>query len=264
MWKCPICKTDNQENRICVKCGFDDSLNYLSHKTIGHLPDIVALQFVKDIEEQSVMVVGEGNMRKTLKKVSCIYCENEWYVDEAKKDRVKVCPFCKKEIEKDYTFELLKKLLVEEEGVTESLANILVSNLKGEVLKSKGQVSVAGTTQNKPTEKTSSLSGGKFEKQVKLTYKECSRLKGLSWNAGTRFDIPEGYTHIMSLGLEPVRWDAREIRIPKSVRYIAPDALKGFRDLQRVIVHPENKVFEIQQGALLNKITKEVLWNEKK
>jgi len=253
MWKCPICKTDNQENRICIKCGFDDSSNYLHHKTIGQLPDTMLQKFVKDVKEQSVMVLGEKELEKTLKKVTCIYCDNEWYVEKEKKDQVKVCPFCKKAVETEATFKKIQRLLVEETGITENYALEITNILKNAVHEMTASIKEKEKTFDKPPKKQE-MPGVKVENEVKLTYKECSRLKGLSWNAGRRFDVPEGYTHIMEQGLAPVRWEVRELRLPKSLRYIAPEALKGCRELRKIIVHPQNQHFvtvtEDKDGAV--------------
>lgn len=324
MWKCPICKTDNKDNRICVKCGFDESANYLHYKTIGQVPVEIAEEFAKEIQEYSLVIVCEDAEYKTLKKVNCIHCDNEWYVEESKKGQVKACPFCKKEIpvkkvfekidsldkalhtvivnegkhivkkpevlsgyllniapqlEKEIkiltrilteeyallwleafkqdekqqadTFVKLQNLFVEEEGVSEKWAATLVSGLKGAVLYSKG---IESNRDNLL------INAEDDENVVKLTYKECSRLKGLSRNSTTRFDVPEGYTHIMRSGLAPYRWEITVLGIPESVRYIDEEALFGCRFLEKIIVHPKNQYFVIVNGALYDRETDQRLW----
>lgn len=256
MWKCPICKTNNKENKTCKKCGFDNSSNYLYYKTVARLPDEVLEKYAKYNEGECAVILAENDVDRGLGKVRCLYCDNEWYVAKEKKEQVKVCPFCKKEIVLGGIFRKLERLLIEEEGVSVNMAESLVKSFKDIVINTKEKV----MPDNQRLMKNPESSIEKLEKNVCFTYSECSKQKGLSWNASKTWEIPEGYTHVMRGGLSPIKDEVEELKIPKSVRYIDLEELRGCKLLKKIILDPQNQHFKMINGALYSMITKTKIW----
>ncbi|WP_288682509.1 toll/interleukin-1 receptor domain-containing protein [uncultured Eubacterium sp.] len=98
------------------------------------------------------------------------------------------------------------------------------------------------------------------EKEKKLTYSECMDLDEEYNKITNTFNIPDGYTYVTKLGLEPYSLHMKCLVIPKTVTYIDPKALKNCHCLEQIKVSKDNPVYEAKNKRLIEKATNTLIW----
>lgn len=79
---------------------------------------------------------------------------------------------------------------------------------------------------------------------------------------GSHVDIPNGVKVIGEAAFENI-YNLNSISIPKSVEYISGNPFYGCKNITSVYVDPENETYCSNEGSLINKKTKEVLFTTK-
>lgn len=222
MWKCPICEFENESNLICENCGFDESTNYLSYKTLSHIPEETAEDFLEDLREKDKILLYEGDDTLEVKKLRCIACEKIWYVAAGEEGNLKTCPFC---------------------GVA----------IWGKKRSKPAEKGLYGAFKHAQEEKKQA----KEEKRQKLLSSDLTT----AYDKRTRtFTVPQGYTHITTAGIMPHRRHMENLVIPESVMYMDVKAIKQCKRLKRIDVAHGNQYFTSADGWLYDKKTNERLW----
>lgn len=98
--------------------------------------------------------------------------------------------------------------------------------------------------------------------EKKLTYSECHDflLQDVFVSSTGTFKIPLGFTYITEHGLDPYRREVKKLVIPRSVRYIEDNVLKGMISLNDIVLEPPNFYFSIVDGKLYERKSRRQLW----
>lgn len=73
--------------------GLDESTNYLRYRTLGMIPEDIAEEFMEEMQEEEELFFDEETSAE-IKKLKCISCGREWYVNSDDVENVRFCPFC--------------------------------------------------------------------------------------------------------------------------------------------------------------------------
>lgn len=98
--------------------------------------------------------------------------------------------------------------------------------------------------------------------EKKLTHIECHDflLQNVFDSLTGTFMIPLGFTYITDHGLDFYRREIKKLVIPRSVRYIEDNVLKGIDKLNDIILEPLNFYFFIADGKLYERKSGRQLW----
>lgn len=89
IWKCPVCKKEVIA-AACPECGYERYLSYASYPSLTQLSHAQKTRILS-----AQRLCREAQTFKKLKKIECHHCSQIWYVPAGAEVRIKACPYCK-------------------------------------------------------------------------------------------------------------------------------------------------------------------------